>query len=150
MNQKHVLLIEDNVDDEQLMLRALRKHNVMNEVIVAYEGREGLDYLFGAGGYEGRDTSIKPSLILLDLRLPDLSGIEVLREIRANPNTSLIPVVVITSTDEDRIVCEAYAAGANSFVRKPASSSEYADMILQLMLYWLLLNVAPPDGVRVV
>jgi CheY-like chemotaxis protein len=141
---KTVLLVEDNVDDERLTLRALKKNNIMNEVVVACDGEEALDYLFGRNKYANRDTSHTPAVVILDLKLPKLGGLEVLREIRQREETRLLPVVVLTSTDDDEQVMESARLGANSFIKKPVDSGEYSEMILQLGMYWLLLNYTPP------
>jgi CheY-like chemotaxis protein len=138
--RKLILLIEDNTDDERLTLRALRRNNVMNEVIVACDGQEALDYLRGENKFAGRDTSLLPSLILLDLKLPKLSGVEVLRAIRANEATRLTPVVVFTASEDDAQQRECLIAGANSFVLKPSESEEYSERILELVMYWLLVH----------
>ena len=143
MNNKLVLLIEDNSDDERLTLRALRKNNIMNEVVVAYDGEEAIDYLFGTGSYAGRDRSIMPDVVILDLQLPKLSGLEVLERIRSNADTHSTPVIVFSSSDEQVQVEESYRLGANSYIRKPVDPEEYSDMILQVGMYWLLLNTAP-------
>ena len=143
MNNKLVLLIEDNTDDERLTLRAFRKNNIMNEVVVAYDGEEALDYLFGTGSYAGRDRSIMPDVVILDLGLPKLSGLEVLTQIRENGTTKSTPVIVFSSSDETPQVEESYRLGANSYIRKPVDPEEYSDMILQVGMYWLLLNTAP-------
>jgi len=143
MNNKLVLLIEDNTDDERLTLRALRKNNINNEVVVAYDGQEALDYLFGAGSYAGRDMAVMPSVVILDLKLPKLSGFEVLKQIRTTDETKAIPVIVLTSSDDEGQIDECYRLGANSYIRKPNDPVEYSDMILQLGMYWLLLNQAP-------
>ena len=143
MNNKLVLLIEDNTDDERLTLRALRKNNIMNEVVVAYDGQEALDYLFGTGTYSGRDMSSMPAVVILDLKLPKLSGFEVLKQIRAKEETRTTPVIVLTSSDDANQIDECYRLGANSYIRKPNDPVEYSDMILQLGMYWLLLNQAP-------
>lgn len=136
MASKIVLLIEDNTDDERLTLRALRKNNVTNEVIVAGDGQEAVDYLFAEGKFVGRDTSLLPAVIILDLKLPKLSGLEVLERIRNNPTTQRIPVVVLTAMEDASQRRAAYERGANSFVLKPSDS----EVILQTMMYWLLLN----------
>ena len=143
MNNKLVLLIEDNTDDERLTLRALRKNNIMNEVVVAYDGQEALDYLFGTGSYAGRDMSTMPAVVILDLKLPKLSGFEVLKQIRTKEETKATPVIVLTSSDDANQIDECYRLGANSYIRKPNDPVEYSDMILQLGMYWLLLNQAP-------
>lgn len=141
---KTVLLVEDNVDDERLTLRALKKNNIMNEVVVACDGEEALDYLFGKNKYATRDIGQMPAVIILDLKLPKLSGLEVLKEIRDKEETRLLPVVVLTSSDDDEQVKESARLGANSFIKKPVDSSEYSEMILQIGMYWLLLNYTPP------
>jgi two-component system, response regulator len=143
MNNKLVLLIEDNTDDERLTLRALRRNNVMNEVVVAYDGQEALDYLFGSGSYLGRDMAVMPAVVILDLKLPKLSGFEVLKQIRMREDTKSIPVIVLTSSDDEAQVEECYRLGSNSYIKKPNDPEEYSDMILQLGMYWLLLNQAP-------
>ena len=142
---KIILLIEDNTDDERLTLRALRRNNVINEVVVAVDGQQALDYLFGSGTFEGRDLDVMPSVVILDLKLPRLSGIEVLERIRSNPQTTHIPVVVLTANEDENQIVEAYKRGANSFVQKPTDPSEYSEMVLQLTMYWLLLNRTVPD-----
>jgi len=143
MNNKLVLLIEDNTDDERLTLRALRKNNIKNEVVVAYDGQEALDYLFGTGSYAGRDMAVMPAVVILDLKLPKLSGFEVLKQIRTKDETKATPVIVLTSSDDEGQIEECYRLGANSYIRKPNDPIEYSDMILQLGMYWLLLNQAP-------
>ncbi|MDX2066715.1 MAG: response regulator [Fimbriimonadaceae bacterium] len=143
---KLILLIEDNTDDERLTLRALRRNNVMNEVIVACDGQEALDYLRGENKFAGRDTTLLPSLILLDLKLPKLSGVEVLRAIRANDATRFTPVVVFTAREDDGQQRECLLAGANSFVLKPSESEEYSERILELVMYWLLVHRAVSTG----
>ncbi len=139
---KLILLIEDNTDDERLTLRALRKNNVMNEVIVACDGQEAVDYLTGEGKFAGRDTTLLPSLILLDLKLPKLGGLEVLQRIRANESTQFTPVVVFTAMEDIAQAKLALSTGANSFVSKPSESEEYSERILEIVMYWLLVNRA--------
>lgn len=143
MANKLVLLIEDNTDDERLTLRALRKNNIMNEVVVAYDGQEALDYLFATGSYAGRDMAIMPSVVILDLKLPKVSGFDVLKAIRTREETRTTPVIVLTSSDDETQIEECYSLGANSYIRKPIDPQEYSDMILQVGMYWLLLNQAP-------
>jgi CheY-like chemotaxis protein len=149
MDKKIILLIEDNVDDERLTLRALRKSNVMNELVIAADGQQALDYLFGQNEYDGRNLNSMPAVIILDLKLPKLSGLEVLRRIRSDARTRLIPVVVLTSSDDPNRITEAYEAGANSFVRKPSDPMDFSEMILNLAMYWLLLNCIPSSRVEV-
>lgn len=143
-DKKVILLIEDNIDDERLTLRALRKNNIINEVVVAYDGQEGLDFLFGEGTFKGRDQSLMPALIVLDLTLPKLSGIEVLKRIRESAATRCIPVVVLTSDEDPGKVSQCYDLGANSFIRKPTDPSDFSEMVLQVAMYWLLLNRTAP------
>ncbi|MBW2246139.1 MAG: response regulator [Deltaproteobacteria bacterium] len=144
MRKKIILLVEDNPDDELLAIRALEKNNIMNEVVVARDGAEALDYLFGAGAYTGRDMSVMPQIILLDLKLPKIDGLEVLRRLRNNERTKLLPVVVLTSSKEDRDLTECYSLGANSYIRKPVNFAQFTEAIRQLGLYWLVLNESPP------
>jgi two-component system response regulator len=144
MRKKIILLVEDNPDDELLAIRALEKNNIMNEVVVARDGAEALDYLFGAGAYTGRDMSVMPQIILLDLKLPKIDGLEVLRRLRNNERTKLLPVVVLTSSKEDRDLTECYSLGANSYIRKPVNFTQFTEAIRQLGLYWLVLNESPP------
>lgn len=143
MSDKHILLVEDNPDDEELTLRALRRGNVANEVAVARDGSEALDYLFGTGKSEGRDVSQVPAVVLLDLKLPKIGGLEVLKRIRADSRTSMVPVVILTSSSEDEDMIRSYKNGANSYVRKPVNFSEFTSAVGQLGLYWLLLNHLP-------
>ncbi len=145
LDSKLILLIEDNIDDERLTLRALRKNNIMNEVVVACDGQEAVDYLFGTGSFAGRDMSVMPAVIILDLKLPRLSGLDVLKMIRADERTRRLPVVVLTSSDDETQVEETYAHGANSFIRKPTDPSEFSEMVLQVAMYWLLLNRMTPE-----
>lgn len=139
-----ILLVEDNPDDEALTLRAFRKNNVTNEVVIARDGAEALDYLFGTGTYANRDVTLLPQVIILDLKLPKVDGLEVLRRIRAAAPTRLLPVVILTSSNEERDLLEGYGLGANSYVRKPVDFAEFVDAVRQLGLYWLLLNERPP------
>lgn len=144
MPQKSILLVEDNPDDEALTIRALSKHNVVNGVVVARDGVEALDYLFATGAHAGRDVSDLPQIVLLDLKLPKLDGFEVLRRIRADHRTQTLPVVILTSSKEERDVAQGYRDGCNSYVRKPVNFDEFIEAARQLGLYWLLLNEGPP------
>jgi len=139
-----ILLVEDNRDDEALTLRAFKKNNISNPIIVARSGEEALDFLFGTGAHAGRDLTITPLVMLLDLNLPRIDGLEVLRRVRADSRTKLLPVVVLTSSKEDEDVLTSYALGANSYVRKPVGFGEFADAVRVLGLFWLLNNVPPP------
>jgi two-component system, response regulator len=141
---KVILLVEDNPDDEALTLRALSKNNIKNDVVVARDGAEALDYLFGTGKYAGRDTALMPQVVLLDLKLPKIEGLEVLRRVRADERTKLLPVVILTSSNEDQDRIAGYGLGANSYVRKPVDFSQFLDAARHLGLYWLVLNEAPP------
>jgi two-component system, response regulator len=143
MAEKSILLVEDNADDEALTLRSLGKANICNEVIVARDGAEALDYLYGGGQYAGRDTSHMPTLVLLDLKLPRVDGIDVLNRMRQDERTRYIPVVVLTSSSEDEDMLRSYQSGANSYVRKPVAFSDFASAVNHLGLYWLLLNQVP-------
>jgi two-component system, response regulator len=147
MRDKIILLVEDNPDDELLTLRALRKNNVLNKVVVARDGVEALDYLFGTGRYSGRDTAVMPQLILLDLKLPKIDGLEVLKRLRADERTRLLPVVILTSSREEQDMLDGYGFGANSYVRKPVNFEQFVQAVEQLKLYWLILNEAPPAAV---
>ncbi|MGV3615179.1 MAG: response regulator [Fimbriimonas sp.] len=145
LDSKLVLLIEDNIDDERLTLRALRRNNIMNEVVVACDGQEAIDYLFGSGSFTGRDMSVMPAVVILDLKLPRLSGLEVLKRIRTDERTKRLPVVVLTSSEDVNQVEESYALGANSFIQKPTDPAEFSEMVLQVAMYWLLLNRTTPE-----
>ena len=136
--------MEDNPDDEELTIRALNKNNIMNEVVVAHDGAEALDYLFGTGSYADRDASAMPEVILLDLKLPKVDGLEVLRQLRNNEMTMSLPVVILTSSKEERDLIESYRLGANSYVRKPVDFSQFTEAVRQLGLYWLVLNETLP------
>lgn len=144
MEGKYILLVEDNPDDVALTLRSLKKSNIMNEVVVVEDGAEALEYLFGTGEYEGRDTDIMPELVLLDLKLPRVDGMEVLKRLRADERTRLLPVVIFTSSREERDLIEGYNLGANSYVRKPVDFTEFAEAVRQVGIYWLLLNEPAP------
>jgi two-component system, response regulator len=141
---KIILLVEDNSDDELLTLRSLRKSNIANEIAVARDGAEALDYLCGRGAHTGRDTRELPAVVLLDLNLPKIDGLEVLRRIRADECLRLIPVIILTSSNEDQDMIEGYGLGANSYVRKPVEFEGFSEAIRQIGLYWLVVNQAPP------
>jgi two-component system response regulator len=144
MNGKVILLVEDNPDDEELTIRTLKKNNIMNDIVVVRDGSEAIDYLYGKGKYLGRDLNIMPVIIMLDIKLPKISGLEVLKRIRSNEKSKLLPVVILTSSDEERDLIESYKLGANSYVRKPVNFGQFQKAVQQLALYWLLLNNAPP------
>ena len=141
MNPGKILLVEDNPDDVALTMRALKSHNIRNEVVVAQDGVQALEYLFGA---EGKPAADQPAVVLLDLKLPRVNGLEVLKRIRTEERTRLLPVVILTSSDEERDLMDGYSLGANSYVRKPVDFVEFTEAAKQLGLYWLLMNQAPP------
>jgi len=143
MATRVILLVEDNPDDEALTLRALRKHNVTNQVVVTRDGAEAIDWLFATGQHASRDTSTTPQVVLLDLKLPKVDGLEVLRRIRSDDRTKLLPVVILTSSREEEDILNGYRLGANSYVRKPVDFVEFTDAVRQLGLFWLLLNEPP-------
>jgi len=143
-DKKIILLVEDNPDDAALTLRALRKNNILNDVVVARDGVEALDYLYSTGSYAGRDTGNQPQLVLLDLKLPKIDGLEVLRRVRDNETTRTQPVVILTTSNEERDIVASYRLGANSYIRKPVDFEQFMDAVHQLGLYWLVLNVTPP------
>lgn len=144
MNEKIILLVEDNPDDEELTVRSLKKANITNEILVARDGQEALDFLFCEGRYDSRDPNKVPAIILLDLKLPKLNGIDVLRRLRADERTRLIPVVVLTSSSEDEDMFNSYQSGANSYVRKPVDFAAFAEAVTQLGIFWVLHNQEPP------
>ena len=146
MSERIILLVEDNPNDEALTLRALKKSNILNPVVVARDGAEALDYLFSRGAFQARKPAGNPELILLDLKLPKVDGLEVLRQLRADERTKLLPVVVLTSSVEEQDLLRGYALGANSYVRKPVDFNQFVDAVKQLGLYWLVLNQRPPDS----
>ena len=144
MTTAPILLVEDNSDDEALTLRALTKNNIHNEVVVTRDGVEALDYLFGTGAHAGRDLGTTPQVVLLDLKLPKLNGLEVLQRLRADERTRLLPVVILTSSKEQQDLISGYRLGANSYVRKPVDFTQFIEAVRQLGLYWLILNERPP------
>jgi two-component system response regulator len=146
-SKKIILLVEDNPDDEELTLRALDRNHIANEVVVAHDGEEALDFVFGRGAWAGRDPADLPALILLDLNLPKLDGLGVLRQIRADERTRRAPVVILTSSREQQDLLRGYDLGANSYVRKPVEFDEFVEAVRQLGVYWLVLNELPVAAV---
>jgi len=144
--ERHILLVEDNDDDVQLTLRALRLHRVANRVEVVSDGADALDYLHCRGAYAGRDRMDLPQLVLLDLKLPKVGGLEVLTQIRQDPRTKRLPVVILTSSNTEADVARSYDLGANSYIRKPVDFSQFMDAVNSLGLYWLVLNEVPPPA----
>ncbi len=145
MKKKVILLVEDNSDDVVLTLRALKKNNILNEVVIAKDGAEALDYLFGTGKYQDRDTTDQPQLILLDLKLPRIDGLEVLKRMRTDSRTKILPVVILTSSKEQSDLLDGYGSGANSYIRKPVDFRQFTEAVRQLGLYWLVLNIGPDE-----
>jgi two-component system response regulator len=145
MADKIILVVEDNADDEEFTLRALRRAKVTNEIVVVRDGAEAVDWLFASGAHAGRNLDEKPAVVLLDLKLPKLGGIEVLQRMRASAHTRLVPVVILTSSSEEEDKLNSYTSGANSYVRKPVEFAAFADAVAKLGVYWLLLNESPPD-----
>ena len=144
VNERTILLVEDNPDDEELTIRALRKNGIVNELVVARDGVQALDYLFGRGEWAERDTSIMPAVVLLDLKLPRVDGLEVLQHMRSDPRTQLVPVVVLTSSREEQDILKSYSLRVNSYVRKPVDFTQFSEAVKHLGMYWLLLNELPP------
>ncbi|OHD56034.1 MAG: two-component system response regulator [Spirochaetes bacterium GWF1_51_8] len=144
MNDKSILLVEDNPSDVELTKRAFKKSSVVNNLIVVNDGQEAIDYFFGTGQFEGRDTSIQPTVILLDLKLPKIDGITVLRRLKSDELTRKIPVVVLTTSSEDSDLEACYELGVNSYIRKPVDFIQFAEVVSQLGLYWMVLNEVPP------
>ena len=144
MKDKIILLVEDNPSDIGLTKRALEKERITNELVVAENGQEALDYLFGAGAHAGRDVTDLPTVVLLDLKLPKFNGLEVLRRIRDNPRTKRLPVVILTTSKNEQDIMNSYDLGANSYIRKPVDFHQFAEALRQLGLYWLVLNEPPP------
>jgi two-component system response regulator len=143
MSERTILLVEDNADDEALTLRAFAKNHITNPVAIARDGVEALDYLFATGRHAGRDVTERPAVVLLDLKLPKLDGIDVLKRIRADERTRLLPVVILTSSREEQDIIDGYRFGCNSYVRKPVDFDQFLEAAKQLGLYWLLLNEPP-------
>lgn len=143
MEDKMILLVEDNPDDEALTIRALKKNNIGNRLVVVHDGVEALDFLFCSGAYASRDPYDVPQVIFLDLKLPKVGGLEVLRRIRADERTNLLPVIILTSSKEEQDLIEGYKLGANSYIRKPVDFSQFVDSVHQLGLYWVILNERP-------
>jgi len=143
---KTILLVEDNPDDEALTLRALKRNNILNEVIVARDGAEALDYLFGQGAHSDRDVSRLPEVVLLDLKLPKIDGLDVLRRIRNETLTRRLAVVILTSSNEERDIISGYDLGANSYIRKPVDFHQFMHAVRHRGIYWLVLNVSPPSA----
>ena len=148
MRDRTILLVEDNPDDEALTLRALQKNNIRNEVVVAHDGVEALDYLFGTGAYAGRDTEILPMVILLDLKLPKIDGLEVLRRLRVDERTKFTPVVVLTSSREEKDMVASYKLGVNAYVVKPVDFHEFVNAVKELGVFWALINEPPPGSMK--
>jgi two-component system response regulator len=148
MKNKSILLVEDNPDDEALTLRALRKNNIMNKVYIVHDGAEALDFLFATGPYKNRDPHDLPIVIFLDLKLPKVNGLEVLQQVRINQTTKLLPVVILTSSSEERDILNGYQLGANSYIRKPVDFEQFNKAVGQAGGYWLLLNEPVPGGIN--
>jgi two-component system, response regulator len=145
MKAKKILLVEDSPDDQELIRMAIEDGHIANEIVVVSDGEQALDYLFGRGAYSGRDVSDTPLVILLDIKLPKVNGLEVLQQLRADPRTALIPVVMLTSSNEERDILASYQNGVNSYVRKPVDFDQFTEAVKQLKLYWVILNETPPD-----
>jgi two-component system response regulator len=150
MGNKFILLVEDNPDDEALALRALKQNRIDNGVVVVRDGAEALDYLFGKGKYAGRDLNVMPALILLDLKLPKVDGLEVLKQLRANPLTALLPVAMLTSSREESDLLAGYKLGLNSYILKPVDFDQFTEAVRDLGRYWLAINETPPRGRRAI
>jgi two-component system response regulator len=144
MTEKYLLLVEDDADDEALTLYALKENRILNQVVVVRDGAEALDYLLGTGPHAGRDLSAMPAVVFLDLKLPKIDGLEVLRRLRADERTRLLPVVILTSSKEEQDVINSYSLGANSYIQKPVDMAQFVEAGRQLGLYWLILNQWPP------
>ncbi len=146
--KRTILLVEDNPDDVELTLRALKKYHVKNQINVVRDGAEALDYLFATGAYADRDTTRMPTVVILDLKLPKVDGLEVLQRMRADERTKLVPVVILTSSKEEQDMVNSYEFGANSYVRKPVDFTQFVEAARQLSLYWLVINEPPPKKGR--
>ena len=146
LNNKKILLVEDNSDDIELTLRAFRKNNIMNEIIVKRDGAEALDFFFGKDGVADKGNNGLPTVVLLDLKLPKIDGLEVLKKLRADERTKLVPVVILTSSKEQKDLVDGYKLGCNSYIRKPVDFNQFAEAVRQVGLYWLILNEAPPKS----
>ncbi len=142
--KRTILLVEDNPDDVELTLRALTRNNIRNPIDVVHDGEEALNYFFATGAYSDRDTTTMPSLVILDLKLPKVDGLEVLQRMRADERTKLVPVVILTSSNEERDIVNSYKFGANSYIRKPVDFTQFIEAVRQLGLYWLVINEPPP------
>lgn len=140
---KSILLVEDNPDDVELTLRALNRHNITNGIVVANDGAEALEYIFGTGEYAGRDTSTMTVVVILDLKLPKVDGLEVLKRLRSDERTKFVPVVILTTSSEDQDLAQSYTNGANSYIRKPVDFEQFSEAVRQLKMYWVLLNEPP-------
>ena len=145
MSERYILLVEDNPDDEELTLLSLRKNNLAHEIVVVRDGVEAIDFLFGNGQYAGRDVSSVPTVILLDLKLPKVDGLEILQKCKSDPRTRHIPIVVLTSSREEQDLAQSYNYGVNSYVVKPVDFPQFSDAVRQLGLYWMLLNAVPAE-----
>ena len=143
MSKHIIMIVEDNEDDLELALRAFKQNNVLNEIVVARDGVEALEYLFGTGPHAGRDLCVMPEVVLLDLKMPRIGGLEVLRRVRADSRTRYLPVVVLTSSDEEKDMTDSYHYGVNSYIRKPVDFNQFTDAVRQLSLYWMVLNQCP-------
>ncbi|MDD4870888.1 MAG: response regulator [Kiritimatiellae bacterium] len=146
MENKIILLVEDNPDDVDLTLRAFKKNNIANSVVIKRDGAEALEYLFGTENQSPQECNPLPAIILLDIKLPKIDGIEVLKRLRANPRTKILPVIILTSSTQEQDIIDSYSFGANSYVRKPVDFDQFIEAVRQLGLYWLLLNELPPAG----
>ena len=144
MNRNPILLVEDNPDDQTLILRALKKNNILNEVVLVRDGVEALDYLFSTGAHQGRDPDLMPQVVLLDIKLPKLDGLEVLKRIRADERTKRLPVVILTTSREQQDLMTSYDNGVNSYIQKPIDFNQFSEAVRKLGLYWILLNIPPP------